>query len=245
MIPLHQNLFLSALSSESREYLLARSSPIPLPLRTVLYESQETPHYAYFLTSGLASIVALMKEGTTAEVGFVGREGVVGCFHVIGPGLIPCRCFMQLDGAGFRIPLSELRTAFRNSEEIRDSLLEVAQEQNSELSQIAGCLRLHEAEERLARWFLMAQDRTQSDVLNLTQEFIAEMLGTRRTTVTMVAGALQRSGLIEYRRGQVKIINREELEAAACDCYQIIRKLYFGLYKGSQPQVSTNGNVLV
>ena len=97
---------------------------------------------------------------------------------------------------------------------------------------MAGCHRLHEAEERLARWLLMAQDRTQSDVLNLTQEFLAMMLGARRTTVTMIAGAMQRSGLIEYYRGQVKIPDRENLEAAACDCYPIMKDLYAHVYAG-------------
>jgi CRP-like cAMP-binding protein len=109
--------------------------------------------------------------------------------------------------------------------------LEFVQEQTLSVSQIAGCNRLHEAEARLARWLLMAQDRTRSDVLNFTQEFLAMMLGAQRTTVTLVAGDLQRSGLIEYRRGRVKILNRKSLEEAACDCYKVIKNLYNNLYK--------------
>jgi hypothetical protein len=101
--------------------------------------------------------------------------------------------------------------------------------------QLAGCHRLHEAEERLSRWLLMAQDRTQSDVLNFTQEFLGMMLGTRRTTVTIIAGILQRSGLVEYSRGRVRILNRENLEAAACDCYQVTKQLYDGLYSRALP----------
>ena len=108
-----------------------------------------------------------------------------------------------------------MRQAYRSSEEIRDRILEFVQEQTISTNQIAGCNRLHEAEERLARWLLMAQDRTQSDVLNFTQEFLAMMLGARRTTVTLIAGALQKAGLIEYQRGHVKIIDRVNLEAAA------------------------------
>jgi CRP-like cAMP-binding protein len=125
-----------------------------------------------------------------------------------------------------------LRQAFRSSEEIRDRILEFVQEQTFSLGQIAGCHRLHRAEERLARWLLMAQDRVQSDYLYFTQEFLAMMLGARRTTVTVVAGALQESGLIEYRRGHVKILNRENLAAAACECYQVISELYKNLYAG-------------
>jgi CRP-like cAMP-binding protein len=111
------------------------------------------------------------------------------------------------------------------------------QEQVSTLSQIAGCHRLHEAEPRLARWLLMAQDRTQSEVLHFTQEFLAEMLGSQRTTVTVIAGDLQRSGLIEYSRGKVRILNRAGLEAAACDCYGVIRELYLNLYQ-ENPEVA-------
>jgi CRP-like cAMP-binding protein len=128
-----------------------------------------------------------------------------------------------------------VQKAFRSSEEVRTRILEFVQEQAFSLEQIAACHRLHEAEERLARWLLTVQDRIGSDVLDLTQEFLAQMLGAQRTTVTMAAGALQRSGLIEYQRGRVKILNRENLEAAACDCYQVTKQLYANLYKDKLP----------
>jgi CRP-like cAMP-binding protein len=230
------NLLLSSLSAGSHEHLMDISKAVPLPLKTSLYEAEETPAYAYFLTSGIASVVTTVADGGTAEVGLIGREGVVGVLHILGPAPVPSRCFMQLEGTGRRISLSELRKAFRSSPEIHDRLLEFVQEQALSLGQIAGCHRLHEAEERLARWLLMAQDRTESDVLNFTQEFLAMMLGARRTTVTMVAGAMQQSGLIEYRRGRVKILSRENLEAAACDCYQVIKQLYASLYQRELPR---------
>ena len=119
--------------------------------------------------------------------------------------------------------------------EIRDRTLEFVQEQAVSLSQLAGCNRLHESEERLSRWLLMAQDRTGTDVLDFTQEFLGMMLGSRRTTVTLIAGVLQRSGLIEYRRGRVTILDREGLEATACDCYKITKELYRGLYTRALP----------
>jgi CRP-like cAMP-binding protein len=229
------NLFLLSLSDESREFLLARTTPVPLPLKTSLYEAEETPPYAYFLTSGIASVVTTMADGGTAEVGLIGREGIVGSFHLLGPAPVSTHCFIQLEATALRIPLIELKKAFRSSEEIRERILEFVQEQALGVSQLAGCQRLHEAEQRLARWLLMAQDRTQSEQLNFTQEFLAMMLGAQRTTVTMVAGSLQRAGLIEYQRGKVKILNREELEAAACDCYKITKHLYANLYKQNQP----------
>ncbi|AEU37223.1 Crp/Fnr family transcriptional regulator [Granulicella mallensis] len=235
MIASHANLFLASLSPKNREFLLERSTPVTLPLKTVLYNAEEVPSHAYFMTSGIASVVSTMSSGATAEVGIIGREGIVGSLQLLGPGLVPTHCFMQLDGTGLKIPFSELKKAFRSSEDVRDRANEFIQEQVLSLSQLAGCNRFHEAEERLARWLLMVQDRTQSDVLNLTQEFLAMMLGAQRSTVTLVAGSLQRSGLIEYQRGRVKILNRENLEAAACDCYQVTKHLYAKLYKQSTP----------
>jgi CRP-like cAMP-binding protein len=233
-MPTHtDNFFLSCLTAESRQSLLVHSTPVSLPLDTVLYEAQEAPRYAYFITAGMASVVTSMPDGATAEVGVVGREGVIGSLQLMGPALAPTRCFMQLPGSGLRISLLDLRKAFRSSEEIRDRILEFVQEQAMDLSQIAGCHRLHEAEQRLARWLLTVQDRTQGDVLNLTQEFLSMMLGSRRTTVSTMAGLLQAAGLIEYRRGRIKILDRPKLETTACDCYKVTRQLYVGLYSSA------------
>jgi CRP-like cAMP-binding protein len=229
------NLFLTSLSSSARERLLSASSSVELPLRTALYEAEEIPRYAYFITSGIASVVTAMPDGGTAEVGLIGHEGLVGSFHLLGPARATTDCFIQLEATAIRIPLRQLEMEFRTSEEIRDRVLEFVQNQALSLGQLAGCHRLHEAEERLARWLLMAQDRVQSDEVNFTQEFLAMMLGSRRTTVTVVAGELQRKGLIDYRRGRVRILNRKALEETACDCYQIIKRLYVDLYKSNVP----------
>jgi len=230
------SLFLNSLSENNRNSLLSQSVHILLPVGRVLYEAQETPSYAYFITSGMASVVTAMADGATAEVGVIGREGVIGSLQITGPALAPTRCFMQLEGAGLRISLSDLRKAFGASEEIRERILEFLQEQTMCLSQIAGCHRLHEAVQRLARWLLTVQDCTQSDLLSLTQEFLGMMLGSRRTTVSAAAGELQGAGLIEYQRGRIKILDRPRLETAACDCYPIAKELYAGLY--SQPSRS-------
>jgi CRP-like cAMP-binding protein len=225
------NLFLSALTAKAREPLLQHCLAVALPVKASLYKADEVPVYAYFITSGVASVVATSRDGGTAEVAIIGHEGLVGSLHLLGPAPVSTEGFMQLDGTGLRIPFHQLRKVFRSSEEVRDRILEFVQEQALSVSQIAGCNRLHEAEARLARWLLMAQDRTQSDLLHFTQEFLAMMLGAQRTTVTMVAGGMQRSGLIEYHRGQVKILDRQNLEDAACDCYQITKNLYQNLYK--------------
>lgn len=229
----NSNLLLSALSAGARELLLSNMIEVALPLRTVLFEPEEAPEYAYFMTSGIASVVVPMEDGGTAEVEVVGREGIAGCLSLLGSAANPTSCFMQLSGSALRIRLADLRTAFHSSEEIRNRILELIHVRILTMSQIAACNRLHEAEERLARWLLMVQDRTQLEILNITQEFLAEMLGAQRTTVTLVAGSLQRSGLIEYQRGRVKINNREALEAAACECYQNAKNLYRSLYTKS------------
>lgn len=226
-----ENLLLASLSSDNRKSLIAHCTPVELPLKTLLYAAQEIPRYAYFMTSGLASVVIATASGQAAEVGIIGCEGVVGGMHLLGPASLPTDCIIQLEATALRMSLSDLKAAFNSSDEIRERILEMAQEQALSMSQISACNRLHEAEERLARWLLMAQDRTQVDVLGFTQEFLAEMLGSQRTTVTVIAGALQRSGLIEYSRGHVRILNREELESAACDCYQVCRNLQVNLYR--------------
>jgi CRP-like cAMP-binding protein len=225
------NLLLASLSSKSRDLLLSLCKSVALPVRTSLYEAEVTPRFAYFMTSGIASVVTTMTEGGTAEVVVIGSEGLVGSLHILGDSPVQTRCFMQLEGSALKIPLSELLKMFRSEEEIRDRILEFVQQQALAVGQIAGCNRLHGAEERLARWLLMVHDRVGADVLDLTQEFLAEMLGAQRTTVTMIAGMLQESGLIEYRRGRVRIVNRKMLEEAACDCYQVTKRLYQGLYR--------------
>ena len=231
MFTVIENLLLASLSLESRELIHSQCTPVTLALRSVLYTAGKVPADAYFMTSGLASIVGSTSDGETAEVGIVGREGLVGATHLLGPAVAPTECFIQLSGSALKIPYRKLQQIFLSTEEVRMRILEFVQEQTLSLSQLATCNRLHNAEQRLARWLLMVEDCIQSDEINLTQEFLAQMLGAQRTTVTMVAGELQRSGLIEYKRGTLHILNRPELEASACDCYGVTKKLYSNLYK--------------
>jgi CRP-like cAMP-binding protein len=224
------NLFLSYLSPNSRQSLVAIAKPVDLPHKTKLYNEDTTPSYAYFLNSGLASVVTPMGNDASAEVGFIGYEGVVGSLHLLGNTQIPTRCMIQLAGKGLRIALADLQKAFGDSEEIRSGILQFVQCHAAMTAQIAGCNRMHDAEQRLARWLLMAWDRTQENDLNFTQEYLAEMIAVERTTVTAIAGDMQRKGVIEYSRGQLKILNREKLELTACECYPIVKKLFAGLY---------------
>jgi CRP-like cAMP-binding protein len=226
-----RNLFLSSLSAAARELIESRTTPIALKQKTRLYRPEQRPPYAYLMTSGIASVVTEMSDGTSAEVGMIGREGIVGALHILGPVAAPTHCFIQMEGTALRIRLAELRSLFESSKEIREGILKLVQKEAMVLSQVAGCHRLHSAEERLARWLLMAQDQTQTDDLHFTQALLANMLGARRATVSLIAGELQREGLIRYHRGHVHILSREGMEEAACDCYQVIKEIRGDLYR--------------
>ena len=225
------NLLLDALSSELRETVLALARPVDLPARTLLHEQGETSAHVYFLASGVASLVVAMAEGGSAEVGLIGREGVVGAMQLLGRTHTPAQSFLLMEGSALRVRLDELRALFQTSGELRCKILEFVQQQNVTLEQIAACNKLHAAEQRLARWLLMCSDRSGVETMALTQEFMADMLGTRRTTVTLVASSLQERGLISYRRGKVTIVSRKELEKAACDCYRVCKEALHNLYQ--------------
>jgi CRP-like cAMP-binding protein len=220
------NQLLAALPPAYRNSLMTRLKPVSLPLRSVLYEPDETPKYTHFITSGIASIVSSMSDGASAEVGIWGSEGLVESFHLLGRARIPTRCFIQMEATALRMPFKELQKEFLERPELRETVLQCVQSQGFILGQLAACNRLHEAEERLARWLLMVRDRVDSENYFLTQEFLANMLGARRTTVTTAAGTLQRKGFIKYSRGRIRIIDAAGLENAACECYNTVRKLY-------------------
>jgi CRP-like cAMP-binding protein len=222
------NLILNALPAQLNEFR-AKLSPVPLPVGMALYEAHEAPKFGHFLTSGIASVVTTMKDGGSVETGMWAREGLAECMHLAGSDRVPSRCFMQMGGTALRMPFADLTRDVESLEPLRAAIQHSIQTQALILGQLIACNRLHEVEERLARWLLMLQDRTQGDEILITQEFLAEMLGSRRTTVTLAAGALQRIGLIEYQRGRVHILDRERLESAACECYPVIKKLSNGL----------------
>jgi CRP-like cAMP-binding protein len=236
---LPSNLLLSSLSSGTRASLLKHAHAVELPTHTVLFAESSTPNYAYFLMSGLASVVTTMPNGDSAEISFIGREGLAGSLHLLGPAPLPTRCLMQMPGSALRVPFADVQQAFDSSQEARGRILEFVQQQAAVVAQIAGCNRIHDAEQRLTRWLLMAQDRTGYDRLDFTHESLSQMIATRRSTVTIVAGDLQRRGLIRYNRGRVHIADRRGLEAATCVCNRIISSLFHELYQRNaafQPQ---------
>jgi CRP-like cAMP-binding protein len=239
------NRLIESLPVEYRSRLYSRLEPVSLRAGAHLYEPEETPEYAHFLTSGMASFVAYMEDGMGSEVGIIGCEGLVEAFHLLAPAnvqTVQTRGSMQVEGTALRIRFADLRKEFLSCEALRDPILQFVQCQSSLLGQLGACNRLHEIEPRLARWLLMVQDRIGGDMVPLTQELLAQMLGTRRSSVTVAASALQRDGLIEYHRGQLHILRREQLQMVACECYPIARRLLAGLYTRAGSTRETAGS---
>ena len=197
---------------------------VRLKLHQILYEAGEKIKSGYFVNSGLMSILAVQPDGKTVEVGLIGREGFAGLPLLVGYRSSPTRVMVQGDGTAYRCDAETLKQLTRQYPELERRLHRFAHQLAMQTTQIAACNRLHEVVSRLARWILMSQDRIRSDKLPLTQEFLAQMLGTRRSSVTVAAGALQKLELIAYTRGSVTILNRQKLEDTACDCYGIVQQ---------------------
>jgi CRP-like cAMP-binding protein len=220
----YENRILAGLTRSELALLQRHLSPLDMPIRMVLQAAGEPSEYAYFPETGIASMVSALRDGTTVEVGLIGREGVVGLPGVMGGESLPFECFIQVPGKGYRMKSKRLKELFEDSKTLRKRLLCAAQAQLVQMGQIAVCNRIHNIEERLARWLLSCHDRISSDDLILTHEFMATMLGTPRSTVSLAASTLQRAGFIEYSRGHIYIKDRKALERTACECYGIIRK---------------------
>src|ERR1700692_2771786 len=216
---------LLSIPDDEYEAILPHLEFVDLPLRRSLHESPDGLEYGYFLNLGLASLVIETHDGRSVEVGIVGREGFVGVPLAAGLTMTPYRAFVQANGNGFRIKAEVLEVTLSSTPNLRHRLNQYAQAQGMRVAQLAACNRLHEIDQRLARWLLMCQDRIGSDLLPMTHEFFAQMLGTGRPSVSLAAAVLQRAGFIQYARGTVKITDRKGLEAAACECYAVIQKL--------------------
>jgi CRP-like cAMP-binding protein len=228
------NAILRSLSGNDCGGVLSKLTFVEVPVHTVLNEMGDPIKYAYFINSGLASVLNVMSDGKTVEVGLSGREGFIGLPLVVGFGTSPTQVVMQIGGTAFRVGAKDLEDILRRCPKLEKGLNRYAQEMALQVTQVAACNRLHEVEERLARWLLMSQDRVGASEFLLTQKFLSHMLGTRRASVTVAAGILQKAGLITYQRGQVKINNRARLEDAACECYRQLNQQIKQWHKNSE-----------
>jgi CRP-like cAMP-binding protein len=225
-LPRPRNLILAELPDAEYEPVAKFLVPVDLPLEMRLSEPNEPIEYIYFLNSGLISTDALTAKGESVEVGVIGREGFSGLPALLDQPQMSHAVMMQGVGEGLRIRSSILRDQFVKGGMLQRLVHSFAYLQLVQVSQSVLCNRMHEVDARLARWLLTSADRMESDSLNLTQEFLAQMLGVQRSTVTVAAGDLQRAGMIGYSRGKIHIIDRAKLARTACECYQIVSASY-------------------
>jgi CRP-like cAMP-binding protein len=213
------------LSTSDGDYSLLRPhlEYVNLPNHLVLHEAGKM-EFAYFPNRGLISLVVVMKDGKTAEAGIVGNEGFTGTPAAVGLNWSTLQAVVQITGEGFRVGVGALQNTLESASHLRLMLSRYAVIHGMQVAQTAACNRLHNVEQRLARWLLMTQDRVDSGSLPITHDFLATMLGTDRPTVSLAASVLQRKEIIEYTRGAVKIVNRKKLEDSACECYGVIRQ---------------------
>ncbi len=217
-----KNRLLAALPHEEYQRLQPHLELVQLSNRRTLCEVGDSIRHAYFLNSGMGSLLALTQSGATVEIAMVGNEGMLGIPVILGAKNAPYQIMVQLPGEGMRIKTDVIRAEFKRAGALHDLLLSYTQALLIQVSQSAVCNRFHTVEKRLCRWLLIAHDRVDGDTFHLTQEIISYMMGAPRTAVTMAAGTLQDAGLIRYKRGIITIIDRSGLEEAACECYRIV-----------------------
>ena len=218
------NFILCRIPRKESSQLLPLMEFVRLKLHQVLHEPGELIRSGYFLNNGLGSLLTIHPDGKTVEVGLTGKEGFIGLPVIFGFKSSALRVVTQGEGTAYRIEVDTLLRMLPRCPELEKQLQRFSMLLGMQSTQLAACNRLHDVVERLARWLLMSHDRIGTDALPLTQEFLAQMLGSRRASVTEAAGALQKLGAIEYSRGSVKILNRGKLEESACDCYQAIER---------------------
>jgi CRP-like cAMP-binding protein len=219
-----ENKILLAIPDNEFRAIRPHLEPVELESHGILHEAHEVLEYAYFPNDGLLSLVVVLAEGKTVEAGIIGKEGLVGIQAIAGLSRSPLREVAQITSNGLRIPAATLRDLLATAPRLHHELEHFSVVLGLQVAQTAGCNRLHDVEKRLARWLLMAQDRVSSELLPITHDFLATMLGTDRPSVSLTAGVLQKARVIEYSRGSVKILNRAELERTACECYDVIRR---------------------
>jgi CRP-like cAMP-binding protein len=219
-----KNEILADLPQGEYQRLLPSLESIAFASGEILYQIDGTIDHAYFPSSALISLVTQMEDGKIIEVGLVGNDGMTGMAALMGQKTSPERAIVVIAGNGVRAKISVIKEEFQRGGQLQHILMRYAYKLMRQVSQTAACNAAHTAEERLSRWLLMCHDRVPADDFHLTQEFIAEMLGTRRATVNVAAITLQSANLIRYQRGHIRIVDRQGLESFSCECYEALKK---------------------
>jgi CRP-like cAMP-binding protein len=218
------NRLLAALPPEDFARLQPNLEATPLPLGWAVYESGDTQGYVYFPTNAIVSLMYVLADGASTELGVVGNDGLVGIALFMGGETTPSRAVVQSAGEGYRLKASILKAEFERGGRLQHLLLRYTQALITQMTQTAVCNRHHSVDQQLCRWLLLSLDRLPSNELRMTHELIADMLGVRREGVTEAAGTLQAAGLIQYSRGKITVLDRPMLEARVCECYAVVKR---------------------
>lgn len=218
------NQILSNLPRRESAQLFSSLELVRLKLHQVMHETGEVIRSGYFMNDGMASVLTVQPDGKSVEVGLIGKEGFVGIPVIFGFKTSALRVVTQADGTAYRVDVPTLLKLLQESPELELQLQRFSMILAMQSTQLAACNRLHDVEARLARWLMMSHDRIGGKTMPLTQEFLGQMLGARRSSVSVAAGVLQKAGMITYTRGNVTLLDKDKLEEAACDCYGIIQR---------------------
>ncbi len=221
-----ENRLLAALPDAELERLSPKLELVSLTLGQVIYESGGQMSHVYFPTDSIISLLYLMENGATAEIGVTGFEGVVGIALFMGGNTTPNRAVVQSAGSAYKMEAKVLQSEFTLGGAFQQLLLRYTQALITQISQTAVCNRLHSIEQQLCRWLLLSYDRLPSDKLVMTHNLIANMLGVRREEITVAARQLQQRGIISYVRGTITLLDRPALEANVCECYRVVKREY-------------------
>jgi CRP-like cAMP-binding protein len=221
-----QNHILASLPAEEYERVAPHLEDVRIQLGDVISRPDEKFEYVYFPKRGIISVCAMMEDGSQVEVGVIGNEGMCGLPVLFGTDIVPLQSMVQIPDGAVRMKAEAFKRVIKDCPTLHQSLMHYAQAFYIQAAQTAACNRLHSVGGRLACWLLMCQDRTQSDLLPLTHEFISIMLGVRRAGVSEAANKLKGDGLIDYQRGLIRVLDRSGLEAATCECYGVVRKAF-------------------
>jgi CRP-like cAMP-binding protein len=219
-----KNRLLAALPRDEYDRLHTNLEKVSLPLKEILYEANGPIAHVFFPLNGVVSLVISMEGGFTLEVGTIGNEGMVGTPVFLGSESSPTRAISQVPGEALRMEATVFQEEMKRDGLLYGLVQRYTQAMINQISQSTVCNRRHSVQKRMCRWLLMSHDRVGTDEFQLTQEFLSQMLGVRRPTVSAVAGILQKAGLLTYRRGRMTILDRKGLEAASCECYQVVRE---------------------
>ena len=221
-MPDTRNQLLRSLPADVRDGILADSELVELPKKKLLYDIQTPIEDVYFIEDGVASIVSVLRDGTAVETSTCGREGMIGVPLFLGADVVATQALQQVPGRAWKLPREGFLRYLDKSPEMRRYLGRYTQALMTLIAQNSACNRRHSIEERAVRWLLMTHDQVEQDSFELTHQFFSQMLGVRRATITVTAGALQEAGYIKYHRGMITIVNRAGLEDVCCECYAII-----------------------